>query len=83
MTDKTLEGVRVAILATNGVEQSELTEPRFALEQAGARAWLISLEPGKIQAISTTRRLISSRWILPAMRRILLISTPFYSRGAR
>ena len=31
-----LHGLRVAILATDGFEQSELTEPRRALEQAGA-----------------------------------------------
>jgi deglycase len=51
MTEKNLEGVRVAILATNGVEQSELTEPRIALEQAGARTWLIAPQAGMIQAM--------------------------------
>ena len=32
-----LEGRTIAILATDGVEQSELSEPRRALEEAGAR----------------------------------------------
>jgi hypothetical protein len=35
---KTLEGKRVAILVASGFEQLELTEPRQALEQAGAKA---------------------------------------------
>lgn len=51
MAEKNLEGVRVAILATNGVEQSELTEPRMALEQAGARTWLIAPQAGVVQAM--------------------------------
>jgi protease I len=42
----------VAILATDGVEQIELTEPRKALEQAGATTELISLEPGEIQGLN-------------------------------
>src|SRR5918998_5009725 len=45
-----LQGRTVAILATNGVEQVELTEPRSAVEQAGAQAVLVSLESGEIQA---------------------------------
>jgi protease I len=45
-----LGGRRVAILATDGVEQSELTEPRRALEAAGAKTLLISPTPNKITA---------------------------------
>jgi protease I len=37
-----LNGKRVAILATNGFEQSELLEPRRALEAAGARTDIVS-----------------------------------------
>ncbi len=37
-----LNGKRIAILATQGFEQSELLEPKKALEQAGARAEIIS-----------------------------------------
>ncbi len=50
MPSRNLEGLRVAILATNGVEQPELTEPRKALDEAGAKTELISLRPGKIYA---------------------------------
>jgi protease I len=46
-----LKGIRVAILATNGVEQAELAEPRKFLEQAGAITTLISPTPGQIQAM--------------------------------
>ena len=51
MTDKKLEGMRVAVLATNGVEQSELAEPRKALEEAGATTTLISVKAGKIKGM--------------------------------
>src|SRR3954469_17458925 len=44
-----LDGKRIAILATDGVEQVELTEPRKALEEAGAQTDLVSLEAGEIQ----------------------------------
>jgi protease I len=37
MAEKTLDGMRVAILITNDFEQSEMTEPRKALDEAGAR----------------------------------------------
>jgi protease I len=47
-----LDGRSVAILATDGVEQSELTEPRRALEEAGARTCLVSLACGEIQAMT-------------------------------
>jgi len=45
-----LNGKRVAILATDGVEQSELTEPRKALDDAGAHTTLISPKTGSIKA---------------------------------
>ena len=44
-----LKGKRVAILATDGVEQIELTSPREALEKAGAKCVLISPKDGEIQ----------------------------------
>ena len=43
-----LTGVRVAILATDGFEQSELEKPREALIQAGATTTVVSLEEGEI-----------------------------------
>ena len=45
-----LKGKRVAILATDGVEQVELEQPRDAVEQAGAETELLSLDLGEIQA---------------------------------
>jgi len=40
---------RVAFLATNGVEEVELTEPWKAVEAEGGEPELISLESGEIQ----------------------------------
>lgn len=45
-----LNGKRIAILATEGVEQSELEKPREALDQAGAETDLISPQSGEIHA---------------------------------
>jgi protease I len=45
-----LNGKRVAFIATEGVEQVELTEPWKAVEKAGAKPELISIEPGEVQA---------------------------------
>jgi protease I len=47
-----LNGKRVAIVATDMVEQVELLEPRKALDEAGAQTEVISLEPGKIQGFN-------------------------------
>ena len=44
MMEAGLKGRRVAILATDGVEQVELEEPRKALDEAGALTHLIALE---------------------------------------
>lgn len=44
-----LSGRKVAILATDGVEQVELVEPRTALEAAGAETHLVSPKKGEIQ----------------------------------
>lgn len=53
MTTDTLTGRRVAILATDGVEQVELVQPREAVEKAGATATLVSLVHGDIQAMES------------------------------
>jgi protease I len=47
-----LDGRKVAILATDGVEQVELTEPLNALEDEGANVELISLEEGEFQGFN-------------------------------
>jgi protease I len=44
-----LNGKKVAFLATDMVEQVELTEPWKTVEQAGGRPELVSLEAGEIQ----------------------------------
>lgn len=44
-----LDGIKVAILATDGFEQSELFEPKKALEEAGATVQVVSLEAGEIK----------------------------------
>jgi len=45
-----LNGRRVAILVTDGFEQIEMTSPREALENAGAKCVLISNKEGEVQA---------------------------------
>ena len=47
-----LTGRKVAMLATDGVEQVEMTEPWKALERAGAQVHLVSLEAGTIQGFN-------------------------------
>jgi protease I len=44
-----LNGKRIAFLATDGVEQVELTEPWDGIQGAGATCELVSLKPGTIQ----------------------------------
>src|SRR5215813_10156236 len=46
---QTLKGKRVAILATDGFEQVELTEPKKLLEQAGAMTEVIAPQAGEIR----------------------------------
>jgi protease I len=46
---KELNGKRIAFLATDGVEQIELTEPWRAVEERGGKPELVSLESGEIQ----------------------------------
>lgn len=44
-----LKDKRVAVLVENGFEQSEMTEPKKALETAGAKAEIISPQSGKVK----------------------------------
>lgn len=46
---RSLAGRRVAILATDGFEQSELAQPQRALEDAGAATEIVSLRAGTIR----------------------------------
>lgn len=45
-----LQGKKIAILATDGVEKVELEQPRAMLEQVGADTVVLSLQPGEIRA---------------------------------
>src|SRR4029077_9290428 len=46
-----LTDFRVAVLATDGFEETELTEPVKALKDAGAEVTILSFKPGKIQGV--------------------------------
>src|ERR1700730_5813535 len=46
-----LEGKKVAMVVTDGFEQVEMTEPRKALDQAGASTKIVSLKSGKVQGM--------------------------------
>ena len=52
----TLDGKRIAFLATDGVEQVELTEPLKAVRDAGAEVDLISLEEGRVPGLQPPRQ---------------------------
>ena len=47
-----LSGKRIAILATDGVEEVALTQPRDAVTAEGAQVDVISLEEGELQAMN-------------------------------
>ena len=52
-----LDGKKIAILVANdGIEQVELTEPRKALEDAGATTELVAPEAGEVQALQPPRQ---------------------------
>jgi protease I len=47
-----VKGRKIAVLATDGVEQVELTEPVKALKQAGAQVTVIAPKGGQIQGMN-------------------------------
>jgi protease I len=49
---KTLTGLRVAVLATDGFEQVELTRPVKKLQGEGAQVEIVSLRPGSIRGMN-------------------------------
>ncbi|MDP9100359.1 MAG: type 1 glutamine amidotransferase [Verrucomicrobiota bacterium] len=51
MGDK-LSGKKVAILAADGFEEVELTKPKKALNEAGAKTSVVSIKAGKIQGMN-------------------------------
>jgi protease I len=52
MANKPLQGVRVAILVTDGFEQVEMESPRKALDEAGALTMLVSPNHGRVQGLN-------------------------------
>ncbi|WP_194722858.1 type 1 glutamine amidotransferase domain-containing protein [Noviherbaspirillum malthae] len=50
--DPALNGMNIAILVTDGFEQSELTEPKKALEAAGALTRIVSDKFDKVQGMN-------------------------------
>ncbi|MGW5841055.1 type 1 glutamine amidotransferase domain-containing protein [Methylorubrum extorquens] len=54
MASETLNGLKVAILVTDGFEQVEMTEPRKALDAAGAETRLVSPKDGQVKAWNFT-----------------------------
>jgi len=54
MASETLNGLKVVILVTDGFEQVEMTEPRKALDEAGAETQLVSPKNGQVKAWNFT-----------------------------
>ena len=55
-TNNHLQGLRVAILATDGFEDPELIQPRKALVEAGAKTTLVAPKPGKVQGMKHDKK---------------------------
>lgn len=53
--EKSLSGKRVAIIVADGFEQAEMTDPREALERAGAETNLISPSEGRVKGWEHTK----------------------------
>ncbi len=73
MANETLKGCKVAILVTDGFEQVELTEPRKALDQAGAETRIVS---PKAPGLSSRRVLRAAASSLPGHRLRPISPTP-------
>src|SRR6201993_4930018 len=54
MSGESLQGMKVAILVTEGFEQVELTEPRKALDQAGADTKVVSPKGDEVRGWNFT-----------------------------
>jgi protease I len=54
MADAPLDGVRIAILVTDGFEQVELTQPRDALDAAGADTQIVSPKSNRVKGWNFT-----------------------------
>src|SRR5213592_2873627 len=60
MADQKLQGKKIAFIATDMVEEVELTKPWEAVEQAGGKPELVSIETGEIQAFNHVDKDFSS-----------------------
>src|ERR1700716_995992 len=60
-----LDGKRVAMLVEEGFEQVELTSPKEALEQMGAKVSVVSPQKGKVKAWNTSKWGIKVRVDVP------------------
>jgi DJ-1/PfpI family len=49
MAEHALKGLKVAILVTDGFEKVELTEPRKALDEAGAETRIVSPKADRVR----------------------------------
>ena len=58
-----LSGSKSAILVTNGLEQSELTEPKKALKQAGAQALIVSTAGQQVWGWNHDRINAGAHWV--------------------
>ena len=54
MAEELLKGLKVAILVTDGFEQVELTEPRKALDEAGAETRVVSPKAERVRGWKST-----------------------------
>ena len=54
MSSGILNGLKVAILITDGFEQVEMTKPREALDAAGALTQIVSPKDGQVRAWNFT-----------------------------
>ena len=54
MADERLDGLNVAILVADGFEEGELTEPREALDQAGADTNVVSPKADRVRSWNFT-----------------------------
>ena len=70
MASETLNGLKVAILVTDGFEQVEMTEPRKALDEAGAETRLVLPKDGQAKAWKFTEWGDEfPRWTCPSQAR--------------
>jgi len=72
---ESLTGKTIAFLAADGVEEIEYVRPKEAIENAGGRTELISLEDGEIQAMNSD---INPASKLPVDKRVADVSAGDY-----